>query len=225
MSIFQICVFLHGTIKLMKKIVLASGSFRRQEMMGWLGVPFEIVVSNFPEDSVKFTDFDDPEDYVATIATGKALSVQQHYPDALIIASDTMVFLNNEPFGKPKDLDHARLMIKKLRGKTHTVYSAVVMIDGETDEHRTEIVKSEVRFANFPDTQLEKYIATSEPYDKAGGYALQGFAKQFVEDVQGSATNVIGFPLLVVSDMLEGMGVPVEVNVEESVFQKTGYRN
>lgn len=193
--------------------------------MGWLGIPFETVVSNFPEESVKQEDFEDPEDYVATVATGKALMVQQQYPDALIIASDTMVFLDGELHGKPMDLDHARKMIRKLRGKTHTVYTAVVILNGETGDQRVEIVKSQVRFGNFPDEQLEKYIGTSEPYDKAGGYALQGFGKHFVEDVQGSATNVIGFPLLVVRDMLEELGVPIEVNIEESVFEKTGYRN
>jgi septum formation protein len=216
---------MRDTIVIMKKIILASGSFRRQEMMAWLGIPFEIVVSNFPEESVKMDEFDEPEDYVATVATGKALSVQQKFPDALIVASDTMVFLNGELHGKPKDLDHARTMLKKLRAKTHTVYTAVVMLNGETGESRTEIVRSNVRFGNFSDAQLEKYIATSEPYDKAGGYALQGFAKAFVEDVQGSATNVIGFPLMIVRDMLEEMGVPIDVNVEESVFQKTGYRS
>lgn len=193
--------------------------------MKWLGIPFEIEVSNFPEESVKIADFDEPEDYVATIATGKALVVQQQFPDALIIASDTMVYLDGVFHGKPKDLDHAREMIKKLRGNTHTVYTAVVMLDGETGENRTEIVESKVRFAHFPDEQLEKYINTSEPYDKAGGYALQGFAQQFVEDVEGSAANVIGFPILRVRDMLEELGVTVDVNVEESLFEKTGYRS
>ncbi|HZZ98564.1 MAG TPA: nucleoside triphosphate pyrophosphatase [Candidatus Saccharimonadia bacterium] len=208
----------------MKNIVLASSSFRRQEMLKWLGIPFEIEVSNFAEESVKREDFDEPEDYVATIAMGKALTVKEKFPDALVIASDTMVYLDGVFYGKPKDLDHARKMMQALRGNTHTVYTAVVMLDGESGESRTEIVESNVRFGNFADEQLEKYIATSEPYDKAGGYALQGFAQTFVEDVQGSATNVIGFPLMVVRDMLEELGVPIDVNVEESVFQKTGYR-
>lgn len=208
----------------MKNIVLASSSFRRQEMLKWLGIPFEIEVSNFAEESVKREDFDEPEDYVATIAMGKALTVKEKFPDALVIASDTMVYLDGVFYGKPKDLDHARKMMQALRGNTHTVYTAVVMLDGESGESRTEIVESNVRFGNFAGEQLEKYIATSEPYDKAGGYALQGFAQTFVEDVQGSATNVIGFPLMVVRDMLEELGVPIDVNVEESVFQKTGYR-
>lgn len=170
-------------------------------------------------------DFDDPEDYVATIATGKALTVAQQFPEALVIASDTMVYLDGEFHGKPKDLSHAREMLQKLRGNTHTVYTAVVMMDGESGESRTEIVQSQVTFGHFPDHQLERYIDTSEPYDKAGGYALQGTAKDFVESVQGSAANVIGFPILTVRDMLEDLGVEVEVNLEESLFEKTGYRS
>lgn len=211
-------------------IILASTSFRRQEMLKWLGIPFDIVASNFPEENVKFEDFmqdgfEDPEGYVTTIAQGKALTVLDEHPLDLIIASDTMVYLDGVMYGKPKDLDDAREMLKKLRGKTHAVYTAVVMVYGKIGEWRKEVVKTEVTFFDFSDEALEKYINTSEPYDKAGGYAFQGVAKQFVKDVKGSVTNVIGFPLLVVRDMLEEFGVQVDVNLEESIFQKMGYRS
>jgi len=188
-------------------------------------VQFEIVPSNFDEDAVKFSDFDDPEDYVATIASGKAYVVAQQHPNAFIIASDTMVFLDGKMYGKPKDLTHARSMMKELSGQTHTVYTAVVMMDGETGDSRTEIVTSRVSFFSLSDDEIERYIATSEPYDKAGGYALQGYAKKFVREVRGSAMNVVGFPVLTVRDMLEDLGVPIEVDIEESVFEKTGYRS
>ncbi len=209
----------------MKHIILASTSKRRQEILRWLGVQFEIVPSNFDEEAVKFSDGDDPEDYVATIAFGKAYTVAPQHPNALIIASDTMVFMNEVMYGKPRDLTHARSMMKALSGQTHTVYTAVVMLDGETGERRTEIVSSQVSFFPLHDDEIERYIATSEPYDKAGGYALQGYAKKFVQEVKGSAMNVVGFPVITVRDMLEEMGVPIEVDIEESVFQKTGYRS
>lgn len=214
-----------------RRIILASSSYRRQEMMKWLGIPFEVVPSDFPEEQVNYADFSveglghDPEGYAVTIAQGKALTVAEQHPDALVVASDTVVFLDGNVYGKPKNLDDARAMLKTLRGKTHTVFSAVVMIDGETGERRSDVVRSDVTFVNFPDAQLEQYIATSEPYDKAGGYALQGFAKRFVKDVEGSATNVVGFPVLTVRDMLEDLGVPVGVNLEKSVVEKTGYRS
>ncbi len=209
----------------MKQIILASSSIRRQELMQWLGIPFEIFPSDFAEEHVHFADFEDPEDYVATIATGKALVVAQHYPNAIIIASDTAVYLDGKVYGKPKNLDDARRILSALRGHTHTVYTAVVMRDGETGEKRIEVVTSDVTFLKFSNDELEQYIATSEPYDKAGGYALQGFAKCFVQDVQGSAMNVIGFPLITIRDMLENLGVEIEVDIERSIFEKTGYRS
>ena len=209
---------------MMKHLVLASSSFRRQEILKWLGIPFEIDVSDFPEEAVRFSDFDDPEDYVSTIALGKVLTVEKRHPDALIIGADTTVFLDGKAYGKPKNLDDARVMLSTLRGRTHQVFTAVVMHDGETGEKRTEIVRSDVTFTHFSNVTLEKYIATSEPYDKAGGYALQGTAKDFVEGVRGSAMNVVGFPIMTVRDMLEDLGVQIDVNIEESVFKKTGYR-
>ena len=209
----------------MKHIVLASTSARRQEILRWLGVPFEIVPSNFDEDAVRFSDFDDPEGYVATIASGKAYVVSQLHPNALIIASDTMVYMDGVMYGKPRDLTHAREIMKALSGKTHTVYTAVVMVDGETGDRRTEIVSSQVIFFPMNNDEIERYIATSEPYDKAGGYALQGYAKKFIQEVRGSAMNVVGFPVITVRDMLEEFGVPIDVDIEESVFQKTGYRS
>lgn len=209
----------------MKHIVLASTSARRQEILQWLGVQFEIVPSNFEEEAVKFSEFDDPEDYVATIASGKAYVVSQLHPDSLVIASDTMVFKDGVMYGKPRNLSHAREIMQALSGQTHTVYTAVVMMDGETGDRKTEIVSSQVTFFPMTDDEIERYISTSEPYDKAGGYALQGYAKKFVREVKGSAMNVVGFPVMTVRDMLEELGVPIEVDIEESVFQKTGYRS
>ncbi|MBI5151455.1 MAG: septum formation protein Maf [Candidatus Pacebacteria bacterium] len=208
----------------MKKIVLASSSFRRQELMKWLGIPFEIHVSNFLEEQIKFEDFNNPEEYVSAIAMGKALVVADQFPEALIIASDTTVYLDEKIYGKPKDLYDARAMLKTLRGKQHTVFTAVVMIDGETGEKKTEVVKSLVTFFPFSDEMINQYIETSEPYDKAGGYALQGFAKRFIQEVQGSELNVVGFPLVTVRNMLEELGVPIEVDIERSAFEKTGMR-
>ena len=134
------------------------------------------------------------------------------------------MFLNGAIHGKPKDLNDARAILSSLRGKTHQVFTAVVMHDGETGEKRTEVVRSDVTFTQFSNVALEKYIATSEPYDKAGGYALQGMAKDFVKGVRGSAMNVVGFPILTVRDMLEDLGIRIDVNIENSVFEKIGFR-
>ena len=208
----------------MQEIILASGSDRRKELMKWLGIPHKVIVSEFDEHSILPKDFeDDIEGYVVTVAMGKGLTVLEQYPQALIISADTIVVLDGEIFGKPKDLSHAREMLQRLRGKKHSVYCGVVMLDGEIGERRVEVVETKVTFQNFSDQQLEQYIATSEPYDKAGGYALQGWAAKHIESVEGSALNVVGFPLLTVRDMLEELGVQVAVDLEQSILEKTGY--
>ncbi|KKT31018.1 MAG: Maf [Microgenomates group bacterium GW2011_GWF2_45_18] len=208
----------------MQQIVLASNSERRKEMMRWFGVPFIIDPSDFDERSIPVRDFeDDPEGYCVTIAECKLLPILDRHPKDLVISADTIVVLGDTIYGKPKDLDDARAILRALRGTTHQVYCGLRMTDGETGESRTEVVRSDVTFSHFSDEALEKYIATSEPYDKAGGYALQGVAGSFVESVQGSETNVVGFPIFIVRDMLESLGVPIHVNLEESVFAKTGF--
>jgi len=208
----------------MQEIILASGSERRIALMKWLGIPHRVVPSDFDESLVKPSDFeDDIEGFVVTVAMGKALAVLEKFPNALVISADTIVCLDGKIFGKPRDLSHAREMLRQLRGKQHTVYCGVVMINGETQERRIEVIKTQVTFSNFSDRELEQYIATSEPYDKAGGYALQGWAAKRVERIDGSSLNVVGFPLITVRDMLEEMGVLVEVNLEQSILEKTGF--
>ncbi len=206
-----------------KHLILPSSSFRRQELLTWLGIPFKSVTSDFPEEQIPFEEFDDPEDFVKTIALGKVLVVEKQYPHSLIIGSDTTVVLDGKNYGKPKDLDDARRMLVELRGRTHAVYTAVVMHDGETGEKRVESVVTKVTFFSFSDQTLEKYIATSESLGKAGGYGFQGEGRQLVERIEGSATNCVGLPLLVVRDMLEDLGVQIEVNVEQSIMEKLGY--
>jgi len=199
----------------MQQIILASTSPRRQELMEFLGVPFEVVGSEFPEEAVSFDDFLDPADYVTTIAIGKALAVAPLYDDAIIVGADTMVFLDGMPYGKPTDLDDARRILKVLRGRRHQVITAVGLINTLTNERLVETVQSEVEFFPFSDEELERYIATSESLGKAGAYAIQLGAKVFVREVKGSLSNVVGLPLTEVALALESMGVPIEVDVRD----------
>ena len=209
----------------MTELILASQSPRRQELLGWLGVPFRVSVSNFPEEEIPFEDFDQVKDYVLAIATGKALMVAQQEPTGLILAADTTVFLDGQVFNKPADLDEAREILKTLRGKQHTVATGVVMIDAETQERQDLAVESFVTFRSFSDDVLEEYIRTSESLGKAGAYAVQGKGAVLVEKVEGSVSNIVGLPLVDVKNMLEYFGLPVHVNVEEALFQKLGSRS
>lgn len=200
---------------MIRQLILASSSPRRKDLLEFLGVPFEIKVSDFPEEEVDFTDFNDPLEYVSTIAMGKALVVADLYPDALILAADTCVFLEGLVYGKPRDLDDARHILKTLRGKTHQVITGFVVIDTMTQERLTGTVESFVEFYHFSDEELERYIETSESLGKAGAYAIQRGAKGFVRQIQGSLSNIVGLPLTEVADLLENFGVPIDVDVRE----------
>lgn len=199
----------------MRQFILASGSIRRKDLLEFLGVPFEIRVSHFPEEDVQFTDLMDPQDYVLARASGKGLLLAQEYPDAIILSADTDVFLHGQVFGKPKDLDDARRILKALRGQKHQVFTGFFLIDTLTGERYAEAVESRVEFFPFSDEELERYIATSESIGKAGAYAVQLGAKRFVKEVQGSLSNVVGLPLLQVATALEQLGIPIDVDVRE----------
>ncbi|HSW89872.1 MAG TPA: nucleoside triphosphate pyrophosphatase [Patescibacteria group bacterium] len=206
----------------MNNLILASTSPRRKELLEFLGVPFEVVPSPFEEDRVRFEDFDEPADFVATRAVGKALALVDEYPDAIILGADTDVFFDGKVFSKPADLDEAREILKTLRGNTHEVVTAYSLINPLTNERLTNAVSSLVEFFPFSDEELERYISTSEPLGKAGAYAIQMGAKSFVRQVQGSLSNVVGLPLTEVADALEAFGIPIDVDVraiEEEHFQ------
>ncbi len=207
----------------MSRLILASTSPRRHELLQFLGVEFDVRASEFPEERVKFEDFDSPDAYVMTIAMGKALAVADQEPDALILSADTMVFCDGKPYGKPRDLDDARAMLAALRGKTHTVLTALVVLDRLTGEEVTNVVESHVTFYNFSDDDLDRYMDTSESLGKAGSYAIQGEARRFVQAVDGSISNVVGLPLIETADALERMGLPIDVDVrqiEEEEFNR-----
>lgn len=189
--------------------------------MFFLGLPYETMASNFPEEDVDPRDFDDPREYVATLAAGKAMMVAQNHEDALVIGVDTTVYTDGKYFGKPQSLDDARRTLKHLRGKRHEVFTAICIIDTLTHEQRVEVTESGVTFLSFSDESLERYIQTSEPLGKAGAYAIQAGAKNFVQAVEGSLSSVIGLPLTELAAMLERFGIQVEVDIrriEEEQF-------
>ncbi|PWU24267.1 septum formation protein Maf [Candidatus Cerribacteria bacterium 'Amazon FNV 2010 28 9'] len=199
----------------MSSLILASSSPRRKDLLEFLGIPFTVMHSQFPERDVKFEDFDDPSDYVRTIAMGKALTVASQVDDGVIVSADTMVFCDGKEYGKPTDLNDARRILKELRGKTHTVLTAVCVMDSLTKDMVTEVVESAVSFFNVSDEEIDQFVDTSEPLGKAGAYAIQGGAKKFVRSVRGSVSNVVGLPLIETAALLEQMGVVIAVNVRE----------
>lgn len=188
------------------KIILASASLRRQELLKRITDDFEIIVSNFNENDINFTG--DCANYVMDISKGKALDVARKAGnDKIIIGCDTVVFYNNEVLGKPEDEDDAYRMLKMLSGKSHYVYSGITLINTSVKIIRTDYVKTEVEFSDFGDYEIRKYLKTGEPFDKAGAYGIQGYGGVFVRKINGCYYNVVGLPLNKLYKMLREIGV------------------
>ena len=184
------------------KYILASASERRQELLHRIVNDFDIVISNFDEDSVKKRE--SIEEYVIELAEGKAKEVVKNIDkDAIVIAADTIVALDNKILGKPKDEDHAFEMLKLLSGRNHRVYSAVVVINTENGKVEKECVYTEVKFSDITDEEIREYIKTGEPLDKAGSYGIQGNGGIFVEKINGCYYNVVGLPLNILNKMIK----------------------
>lgn len=187
------------------KVILASASERRQELLGRIIEKFDIMVSNFDENTVIFNGSID--DYVKEISNGKALEVKERTADdAIIISADTVVTFNNRILGKPRDKNDAFQMLKSLRGRSHKVYTGITVINTKKNIVKQESVCTEVTFSEISDDEILKYIETGEPLDKAGAYGIQGKGGVFVERINGCYYNVVGLPLNRLKSMLEEIG-------------------
>ena len=185
------------------KIILASGSPRRQQMLKNLGLLFDVVVPHVTE---KHLDAEPADDYVQRNSRLKLEDVYERVkdkisanPSTLIIACDTVVSLNEKKtiLEKPHDTDDAYKMLKILSGNTHVVISGVSLLYKKSSEIKTSTfkVETEVKIKELSDEEILWYIDTKEPMDKAGSYAMQGIGSYFIESINGSHTNVIGLPL------------------------------
>lgn len=184
------------------KIILASASERRQELLARLVDEFSIIVSEFDEDSIKFEG--DISHYVESIAEGKGLDVAKKVTDdSIIISSDTIVTLGDEILGKPQNEKDAFSMLRKLSGNVHKVYSAIVLINTKTGKVLKASLPTEVIFSELTDEEINEYIKTKEPLDKAGAYGIQGMGGVFVKEIRGCYYNVVGLPLNKLKYMLK----------------------
>ena len=185
-------------------IVLASGSPRRRELLEMLKIsPLKIIPAVGEERAAPGLR---PEETVAELSLHKAAEVAEKCaPDDVIIAADTIVWFGGEILGKPKDHDDAVRMLSALSGSEHTEYTGVTVVRGA--ETYTEVEASKVRFRTLSAREIEAYIATGEPMDKAGAYGAQGLAAVFVEGITGDFFNVMGLPLCRLGKMLAKLGV------------------
>ena len=172
------------------KLVLASTSPRRKELLNSLGIPFETAVPSFQE---RPTSLPAPEEALY-FAEQKARSVEKLYPDSWIIAADTLVDCGGV-MGKPSRHEEAVEMLQRLSGKTHQVFTAVVLLDSGTGEMKSHVERAEVTFRKLSMKEIRDYVATGEPFGKAGGYAVQGEGRRLIVKVTGDEEAVIGLPL------------------------------
>jgi septum formation protein len=193
-----------------RDIILASASPRRRELLDQIGLVFNVIPSSVEE---KELPGETPEEHVVRLSLEKALEVagRDNSPARWIIGSDTIVLCDNQILGKPKDSQHATMMLKQLSGREHRVLSGFAVIDRDSGQQRAEAVSTRVRFRQLTDDEIARYIATGEPTDKAGAYAIQGLGVCFVAEIEGSYTNVVGLPLCRLTLALKELGVPLPI--------------
>lgn len=195
-------------------IYLASTSPRRRELLAQIGVRFEPL---FPDDTENAEALEalrpgeSPTNYVERVTLAKAAAARERLarrglPPAPILVADTTVAIGGRILGKPADADDARRMLAALAGRSHRVLSCVAVIRGSRIEHRTQV--SRVGFARLSAHDIDDYIATGEPFGKAGGYAIQGAAARFVRRIEGSHSGIMGLPLYETAQLLRGHGSP-----------------
>ena len=178
----------------MRKIVLASASPRRKELLSQIGIDFRIDVSKAAENAGSH----EPGEIVKDLSYTKAMEVyQRQSEDVIVIGADTIVYVNGKVLGKPKDVQDAYEMIHMLQGAVHQVYTGVTLVWRENMEvrHASFYEMTEVELYPMSDEEINQYVSMKEPYDKAGGYAVQGYFARYVKGINGDYNNVVGLPV------------------------------
>jgi len=187
------------------QLILASASPRRQELLRVLGIEFDVIPSDVSEELL---NGETPRDHVLRLAREKSAAVSHDNPSAWVLGADTVVVINDEVLGKPETHNEERAMLAKLSGRSHQVLTGFSIVkDGKILIH--DVVESTVIFKEMHEDEIEWYVSTKEPYDKAGGYAVQGMAAFFIKEIHGSYANVVGLPLTEVVTALKHVGAIV----------------
>jgi septum formation protein len=198
------------------RLILASASPRRRELLAGLGVPFEVVVADVTEHEDPLTD---PRVMVAHNAALKADWVSRRNPDAIVLGADTTVFLDGTAINKPRDLDESRSMLRRLAGREHTVYTGIALRRLVTGLKIDRGVSSRVTFKAFGDPVIEDYLRLVNTLDKAGAYSIQDQTDLIIEGYEGSLSNIMGLPMeatkqILTRDVLQGSMPPFSASAQ-----------
>jgi septum formation protein len=183
-------------------VILASASPRRRELLDLIGIAHEVRPADIDETALPA---EAPIPHAERLARAKAHALAEGHPDIVVIAADTIVVVDGDILGKPRDEAHAAQMLRRLAGREHTVYTAIAVARGSQTESAVEAVR--VTFRALTDDEIAAYIATREPMDKAGAYGIQGYGATIVERVEGDYFSVMGLGLRRLVELLERVGV------------------
>jgi septum formation protein len=181
------------------KLILASSSPRRAEILRTVGWPFAALAVDIDESR---RAGEEAVAYVERVARAKAEAAALRVPGQMILGADTVVVIENEILGKPHDDEDARRMLRLLRDRWHQVLTGVTLVNGETGSSKVAHEVTEVRFAKMSEDEISWYVATGEPKDKAGAYAIQGQGARFIKEIRGDYFNVVGLPVRLLYELL-----------------------
>ncbi len=200
----------------LKKIILASASPRRKELLQKIGLKFELEPAN-SEEAIGFVK--DARRLVRKLSRDKAAAIALKHRNAIVIAADTVVLLEDNILGKPGSRAEAGRMLRSLSGKSHTVITSFTIIDTGKKQVLSKSVETRVYMRELEPKEISAYVKSGEPLDKAGAYAIQGLGSVFVERIEGDYFNVVGLPLCALSESLKQFGINVLSVQEEPTME------
>jgi MAF protein len=200
------------------RIILASTSPRRREILALLGLPFETIAPTFAE---TVSSHRPVAEEVLDFAFGKAQSVASDNPESIVIGSDTMILLHGQKIGKPDGIDHAKQILRALAGKTHRIFTSVVIVDEFGGPGLKVVEQVSVRMRSYSEAEIEQYLACNESLDKAGGYSIQGQGRTLIQSIDGDYLAAVGLPLKPIVDYLNSRGISFPLNTAQLYTDKS----
>ncbi len=200
------------------RLILASTSPRRREILTLLGLPFEVVSPEFVESILPHRPV---QEEILDFAVGKAKSVARDHPKSIVIGGDTMILIEGEKIGKPVGMADAKKILRTLSGKTHRVLTSVAILDGLGGPGLRTVEEVSVVMRGYSDKEIDDYLSCSESLDKAGGYSIQGEGSALIQSIDGDYLTAVGLPLMPIAGYLKDRGITFPLDVEKLYSEKS----
>lgn len=200
------------------RLILASTSPRRREILALLGLPFEVIAPEFDEQPSSDCAI---KHEVLNFAVGKAQSVARRHPGSIVVGSDTMILINSIKIGKPEGIADAKRILRLLSGKTHRIFTSVAILDGLGGPGLKIVDEVTVMMRDYSQKEIERYLLCNDSLDKAGGYSIQGEGRALIESIRGDYLAAVGLPLKPIANYLRSRGVQGLTNVDKLYSDKS----